>query len=267
MRELFEVALPACDLPGCEPGCCDAPALILREIVAGYGSDGAVLKGIDLTVPEGACWGILGPSGGGKTTLLRVVLGVLRPDSGSVERPLAVGLNGGGRGAIGYIPQNLGLVRNLTVRANVLLGALSRVAWWRSITGRFPRAEAERAEEALASVGLAGRGDDRIETLSGGERRRVAIARALLQRPRLLLADEFLAELDALTAQEVMNLIQELRRTTGMTILFVDHNVEAACSMAERVVVLVHGRKVCELDPARVEPARIRDLFRHPLLA
>jgi signal transduction histidine kinase len=75
------------------------------------------------------------------------------------------------------------------------------------------------------------------------------------------------AELDALTAQEITELLLELRRATGMTVLFVDHDVEAACRMAERVVVLVHGRKVCELDPERVRPGEIRDLFRHPLLA
>jgi len=241
------------------------PALILEGVNAGYGRK-TVLRDVDLTVPQGASWAVLGPSGGGKTTLLKIVLGQLAPRSGRVERPCLDGLNGESRSAIGYIPQNLGLVRNLTVRENVLLGALGRLRGWRSLLGFFPAAEVDAAEAALESVGLGGRGGDRIEILSGGQRRRVAIARALLQRPRLLLADEFLAELDPVTTREIVDLLTELRRATGVTILFVDHDVETAVRIADRIMVLVDGRKVCEVDPSEANAPLLCDLFRVPRL-
>lgn len=243
------------------------PALVLEGVTAGYGRQPPILHDLDLILPQGESWAILGPSGGGKTTLLRVVLGLLEPRRGKVLRPCATGRGPTGSGSIGYIPQNLGLVRNLTVRENVLLGALSRLPRWRSLLGVFPKEEVERAEEAIAAVGLDGRGDDRVETLSGGQRRRVAIARALVQRPRLLLADEFLAELDRVTAREVIALLRDLRETTGMTILFVDHDVETACRIADRVAVLVAGRKVCELEPGEKTAALVCDLYRTPQVA
>jgi phosphonate transport system ATP-binding protein len=248
------------------PGGGPKPALVLRDVTAGYTRSRPIVRNLDLCVPEGDCWAILGPSGCGKTTLLRIVLGLLEPESGEVERP-CMAVPGHRSGEIGYIPQNLGLVRHLTVRENVLLGALSRLPWWRSFAGRFPACELLEAEDALEAVGLGGRGGEYVHALSGGERRRVAIARAIVQRPRLLLADEFLAELDGHTAAEIMELLQRLRRTYGLTIIFVDHDVEKACSMADRVVVMVGGEKVGELDPAESSSGQIRALFRAPRVA
>lgn len=236
--------------------------LSLHGVSAGYVPGYPILRDLDLEVPAGDCYAVLGPSGGGKTTLLRIVLGLLQPTSGTIERPC---LGGGGvrqRGAIGYIPQTLGLVRNLTVRENVLLGALGRLPFWRSMLGRFPGQEIQRADEALAAVGLEGRGEERVEFLSGGQRRRVAIARAVVQRPVLLLADEFLAELDRDTAFEITELLRQLREASGMTMLFVDHDVDTACRIADRVIVVVDGRKVCEMSPDEARPQRTQDLFR-----
>ncbi len=245
-----------------EPGSSSPHALVLRGVTAGYRRGRPILRDLDLAVPRGECWAVLGPSGSGKTTLIRVILGVLRPERGTVR--LQPGEpNGTGRaGGIGYIPQNLGLVRHRSVRENVLLGCLDRLGSWRALTGRFPEAEAEAADEALRRVGLGGRGGERIERLSGGERRRVAVARALLQRPRLLLADEFLAEVDRVAAAEIVALLRQLRRDTGMTLLFVDHDVENACRIADRVVVLAGGRKVRELSAGEVDPSRVGELFR-----
>lgn len=207
----------------------------------------------------------MGPSGGGKTTLLRVIAGLLPATRGTVRRPVLEGGEGGPRAPehrVGYIPQFLGLVRNRTAVENVLLGALGRLGPWRSLAGRFPPGERAAAWEALRRVGMGERGDERVETLSGGERRRVAIARALLQRPRLLLADEFLAEVDRVTAQGIARLLQDLRRDTGMTVIFVDHDLDAACRIADRVLVLARGRVVDELDAATATASRLGDLFR-----
>lgn len=238
----------------------DSPALALRGVTAGYRRGRPILRDLDLTVPRGESWAVLGPSGSGKTTLIRVILGLLKPDGGTV-RCHVDDCDGDG---IGYIPQNLGLVRNRTVRENVLLGSLRRLGFCRTLTGSFPEEERRAAEEALGRVGLGGRGEERVERLSGGERRRVAVARALLQRPSLLLADEFLAEVDRVAAGEIVGLLRTLRRETGMTLLFVDHDVENACRIADRVVVLSGGRKVRELAAAEVDSSRVAELFRNP---
>jgi phosphonate transport system ATP-binding protein len=241
-----------------EPG---VVLLRLKGVQAGYVPGRPILRGLDLALIDGECCAILGPSGSGKTTLLRAILGLVRPERGSIRWPLANG-GGGPGGGLGYIPQNLGLVRNRSVRDNVLLGALGRLSLGRTLTGRFPGGEQRQADRALERVGLGGRGRERIEDLSGGERRRVAIARALLQQPRLLLADEFLAELDRVTAAEIISLLQRVREETAMTLLCVEHNIDTAIRIADRLVVLVNGRNVRELDSATASPAEVAELFR-----
>lgn len=242
-------------------------AVVIDRLTAGYSPCRTILRNVSLKVPQGACWAIVGPSGGGKTTLLRAVLGMVRPDSGEVRLPLLPVAGCDRRCAIGYIPQQLGLVRNMTVRQNVLLGGVGRMPRGRSLVGMFTRGESAAADEALASVGLAGRGRESVAKLSGGERRRVAIARALIQRPQILLADEFLAEVDQVTATSILDLLTAVCASTGMTILCVEHNLEAACRIAERIVVLADGCKVREIDPADAEGADAEDLFRIAALA
>jgi len=232
----------------------------MRGVTAAYGSQAPVLTDLDLSVPHDACFAVVGPSGCGKTTLLRLILGQLAPTTGSVECASARG-TAMSRGCVGYIPQALGLVRNLSVRQNVLLGTLGRLPWWRTISGTFPAADLAEADEVLDAVGLGGRGEARVDQISGGQRRRVAIARALMQRPCLLLADEFLAELDPATADDIVNLLHDIRRTRPMTIVFVDHDIETACRVADRVIALAGGRKAAELDPCEATAARLREVF------
>ena len=239
-----------------------APAVIVDRLTAGYAPRKPILRDISLTVPAGECWAIIGPSGGGKTTLLRAVLGLVRPQSGSVTLPGMQAHATMRSGTIGYIPQQLGLVRNLTVRQNVLLGGVGKMSWTRTIAGMFSGDDVDRAEDALTSVGLAGRGKERVTALSGGERRRVAIARTLVQRPRILLADEFLAEVDRVTAESILDLLARVRADTGMTVLCVEHNLEAACRIAHRLVVLAGGRKLRELAPCDAGCEDACELFR-----
>lgn len=206
---------------------------------------------------SGECVLLVGPNGSGKSTLLRLLAGLLEPRAGTVSRPDART-----PGALGYIPQRLGLVRHATARANVLLGAVPRLAGWRRLIGTFPEAERTAAEAALAAVGLEGRGGDLVEAMSGGERRRVALARAVLQRPRVLLADEFLAEVDHVTAEDLVDLLGRMRRETGMTMVVADHDVVQTARFADRVVVVVRGRVVDTVMPPAVTPERLRSLFR-----
>lgn len=238
-------------------------ALVVDGLTAGYQRGRAVLHDISFSVPRGAWWAVVGPSGCGKTTLLRAILGVLKPTSGSVRVPSADGK----RDALGYVPQQLGLVQNLSVRENVLLGGLARLGPWRSLLGRFTASEVEAAETALMEVGLGGRGESRITELSGGERRRVAIARAIIQRPSVLIADEFLAELDPITSAAIVTVLQRLRESTGMTILCVEHDLHAAAAAADRVIVLAGGRKIREVDSAALDVDDPAALFKWIQLA
>ncbi len=146
-------------------------------------------------------------------------------------------------------------MRNLSVRENVLLGGLTALGPWRSLLGRFTGDEVRAADIALAEVGLPGRGAERVTELSGGERRRVAIARAIIQRPQLLVADEFLAELDPITSAAIVTVLQRMREATGMTILCVEHDLHAAAAAADRVVVLASGRKLREVGAAELAGA------------
>lgn len=238
-------------------------ALVVEGLTAGYQPSRPVLHNVSFTVPQGAWWAVVGPSGGGKTTLLRVLLGVLKPTSGRID---ISGADGQGV-TVGYVPQQLGLVRNLTVLDNVLLGGISRMGWWRSLLGRFTREEVEAAQVALLEVGLGGRGKDRITQLSGGERRRVAIARAVIQQPQLLIADEFLAELDPITSASIVLVLQRLRERTGLTILCVEHDLHTAAAAADHLVVMVGGRKIREVDAKDLDTSDPTALFKWIQLA
>ncbi|MBI4302128.1 MAG: ATP-binding cassette domain-containing protein [Chloroflexi bacterium] len=239
-------------------------AINLEDVWVGYGRRGSyTLRGIDLSVPPGGSLTIIGPSGSGKTTLLRVILGFLKPSRGKVKilgqeldevnfRAL--------RTRIGYIPQQLGLVNNLTVLENALLGSLSRVSTWRSLLGAFPQREIDQALSSLECVGLAEKVARRVYELSGGERQRVAIARALVQTPDILLADEFLSDLDYVRAQEILQMMKSIQRQ-GQTLVMVTHDLILASQWGERAIVMKDGLKVAEVSPDELNASNLRELF------
>lgn len=236
----------------------------LEDVWVAYQGDGAhALMGVDLQVASGDALAIVGPSGSGKTTLLRLVLGFLKPTRGKVK-VLGRELGGPGMEAllprIGYIPQQLGLVKNLTALENTLLGSLSRLGFWRSLLAAFPQAEVERARSCLDCVGLGDKADKKIYQLSGGERQRVAIARALLQGPDILLADEFLSDLDYPRAREIMDMMKSLNRR-GQTMVMVTHDLVLASQWGERAIIMNQGRKVAEVGPGDMSPTTLMGLL------
>jgi sulfonate transport system ATP-binding protein len=199
-------------------------SLQLRQLTKAYAGR-AVLSSVDLEIPAGQFLAIVGRSGCGKSTLLRLLSGLEKPTDGAVDvdhQPLR-GINQQAR----IMFQDGRLLPWKTVLANVGLGLRGD---WQS-----------RGLEVLRQVGLAGRIQDWIGQLSGGQRQRVALAKALMTRPRLMLLDEPLGALDALTRIEMQQLIERLWFEQQFTAILVTHDVEEAVTLADRILVLEDG--------------------------
>ena len=237
----------------------------LDNVWASYDGKSYVLKDILLSIKSGINYVVIGPSGSGKSTLLKIINGLVRPSKGrvrvfSVER----GDNGHFKALmpkIGYIPQNLGLVKNMSVMDNVLMGSLHRVGNFRALLKRFPDEDMKSAEEATKLVGLEDKRDRKVYMLSGGEKRRVAIARAFVQKPALLLADEIVSELDFVKSREIMDMIHNVKHKMGITMVMVHHDLEIALDYADIIAVMKEGVKVAEFKPSELDKASVTKLF------
>ena len=224
----------------------------MNNVWASYDAKNYSLKEISLSIDRGINYAIVGQSGSGKSTLLKLINGMMRPSKGQVKvdyqtpdmknKQFKIAMN-----KIGYIPQSLGLVKNITVLENVLIGALPRIGKIKSFFKKFPDNELQEAKKIIKLVGLAGKEERKTYMLSGGEKRRVAIARALMQKPILLLADEIVSELDQVTAREIMDLVAEAQQRLNLTAIMVHHDMQLALEYANRVAVIKEGRKILEI--------------------
>lgn len=216
-------------------------------------------------MPKGAFVSLLGPSGAGKTTLLKLLAGLLKPTRGEVEafghvlgkaQPQAL------RAQIGYIPQQLGLVRSTTALENVLLGSLVRHPGPMTLLGLFPKQERERALDLLDFVGLADKADEKVYRLSGGQRQRVAIARTLLQQPKLVLADELVSDLDLPLATELLEMVRDIANREGITYITAMHEIQLVQRLSDEVVVLKGGAIVHRGEASAMSLPALTDLLR-----
>jgi len=211
--------------------------LVLRGLDKRY-SGRSVLEGVNLKITPGEFVAVVGRSGCGKSTLLRAIAGLERLDAGQVK------IGGGGtKPEVRMMFQDSRLLPWKTVLENVALG--------------LPDGQ-ERARAALASVGLEARAGDWPAVLSGGQRQRVALARALVHEPQLLLLDEPLGALDALTRIEMQRLIESLWLERGFTAVLVTHDVQEAVTLADRVLLIEHGNLTMDL-PVGLPHPRARD--------
>ncbi|HUT06763.1 MAG TPA: ATP-binding cassette domain-containing protein [Nitrosopumilaceae archaeon] len=224
----------------------------MNEVWTSYDSKSFVLKGINLSIDRGTNYAIVGQSGSGKSTLLKIMNGMMSPSKGTVkidyqkpnmsDKKFKLIMH-----KIGYIPQSLGLIKNITVLENTLIGALPRLKKIQSLLKIFPEEEIQEAKKILKLVGLSGKEERKTYMLSGGEKRRVAIARALMQKPTILLADEIVSELDHVTAKEIMNLIADAQKRMNLTAIMVHHDMQLALQYANRVAVIKDGEKILEI--------------------
>ena len=243
------------------------PILRIQQLEKSYTPGKPVLRGINLDIGAQGITAVIGPSGTGKSTLLRCINRLVEPTSGAIlmgDEDLAK-LRGsalrGARRRIGMVFQEYNLVERLTVMENVLTGRLGYVPLWRAWLRKYPAADIERAFALLDAVGLPDQATRRADALSGGQRQRVGIARALMQAPALLLADEPTSSLDPKTAVEVMELMARLTGEAGVPVIVNIHNVELARRFAIRIIGMTNGEVVFDGPPDALENHHLQQIY------
>ena len=228
------------------------PIIRLNDVSIGYKKEEPLVQIPNLEIFPGEIVAIAGPSGVGKSTLLKTIAGLIRPISGSIEVCGKSFPNRPNRGELGYVPQSLGLVRHASVLHNVMLSANAGHNTPIPFIGIcLPSFVAKKKSiQAINSMGLEEKISEPIRRLSGGQQRRVATARTLAQCPKLILADEFLSELDEKTVDMVLKEVTTYVKSNNSALLVVEHDITRAKMMADRLLVIDDGR----VNPFITEP-------------
>jgi phosphonate transport system ATP-binding protein len=226
-----------------------------------------VLRGIDLEFGARGITAVIGPSGTGKSTLIRCINRLVEPTSGEVIfdgqdiTKLSRGELRLARRRIGMVFQEYNLVERLSVMENLLCGRLGYVSPLQAWLRRYPPQDIARAFDLLDTVGLAPHAQSRADSLSGGQRQRVGIARAMMQEPQLLLADEPTSSLDPKTSVEIMALMKTLSEAHDFPVVVNIHNVELARRFADRIVGMTGGRVVFDGAPATLSDVHLNEIY------
>lgn len=242
-------------------------ALAIRNLNKEYVRGKLVLRGISLDIEDQGITAIIGPSGTGKSTLIRCINRLVEPTSGEIlfEGEDMVKLDRRGlrlaRRHIGMVFQEYNLVERLTVMENLLCGRLGYVPPMKAWLRRYPPADITRAFELLDVVGLSEFVNQRADSLSGGQRQRVGIARALMQEPKLLLADEPTSSLDPKTSVEIMSLIRDLCKQRAIPVMINMHDVELAKRFSDRILGMAEGTVVYDGPPAGLSDEQLKTIY------
>ena len=198
----------------------------IRDLYKSFNDEEIILKGINLNIKKGEVLSIIGPSGGGKSTLLRCMIGLEEVSEGVVKTPE--------KKKMGMVFQSFNLFPHMTAAQNIMESLI--------VVEKVKRKAArETALDLLKKVGLEDRADYYPKALSGGQKQRVAIARALARNPQVLLFDEPTSALDPEMVQEVLNVIEDLRNTSDITMIIVSHEIKFTNQISDRIVVMEKG--------------------------
>jgi len=258
-----------------------APLIDIRDVAFAYaGEVEPALCGINLAVDVGTTLGVIGPNGGGKTTLVKLLLGLLRPRQGTVRIAGLPPQKAVARGdLVGYVPQNPSLATNfpIDVRQLVRLGLVGKTGLFRT----HAQDDLDFVDDLLRRVDLSDVAHKPLSSISGGTLQRALIARALAARPRLLVLDEPTTGVDARGQKGFVDLIQQLKSELGLTVVFVSHDLRAVTSISDRVACLnvhlhyhdtphhmpadlVFGMFACDLQAMGIEGAAHHTCCAHP---
>ncbi len=233
-------------------------AVVLTSVTFGYQKGEPIIQEATVNIKEGEFIGIIGPNGGGKTTLLKLIMGFLIPWSGNISvygQPATKYPNG-----IAYVPQSFRFDKEfpISVLELVLGGCLSQLSWW----GGFSKQDREIGLSALEQVGLADYAKKPFSALSGGQAQRAFIARALAAKPRILILDEPTASVDEKAEAEIYEILQRIRKNT--TVLMVTHDIRRVIHDVERVLCVQN--RVESVIPSRLCEHFALGLYHFPLM-
>ncbi|MFP4213184.1 MAG: LPS export ABC transporter ATP-binding protein [Desulfohalobiaceae bacterium] len=230
--------------------------LAARRISKSFGSR-QVVSDVDLDLEQGEIVGLLGPNGAGKTTTFYMLVGIIKPNQGSIElgqqEITSSPLHERARMGLSYLPQESSVFKKLSVAQNLQIIL--------EYTGLGKKEQKQRLQELLHELGISRLAEQKALQLSGGERRRLEIARALVRQPRFILLDEPFAGIDPLAVEDIQKIVLDLKQK-GIGVLISDHNVRETMHICDKVHLVYEGRIIMQGSPAEiVEDARARQLY------
>jgi phosphonate transport system ATP-binding protein len=240
--------------------------LVVEGLTCRFGAKAAV-DNASFSIPPGSFVGVIGRSGAGKSTMLRMINRLAQPTSGRIlfEGQDVTALRGKElrqwRARSAMIFQQFNLVGRLDVLTNVLMGRLAEIPAWRSLAQLWPEQDRALAMSALEQFDIASLAAQRADQLSGGQQQRVAIARALVQQPDIILADEPIASLDPRNTKVVMDALLRINKHFGITVLCNLHSLDLARTYCDRLIGMSAGRVVFDDVPAMLTDHIARELY------